>query len=148
MSALRVTKNTAELKDILSDGLEYITSLKAVLVEERGALENRDTVLLETTSKSKETLAKNLAMFDFFRADIESLATSDDRSIFDAWHNFQSIARDCDALNRTNGAIIRARHDQVLTGLSVLQGRERDSDTYSSSGSTVGSAGRRSLTEA
>lgn len=148
MTANPHAHDKAELAAILSDGFGYLTELKAVLIEERGALEDRDTGLIESTAKSKETLAKNLAMFDFYRAEIESLAAENDSAIADSWNEFQSVARDCDRLNRTNGAIIRARHDQVTTGLSLLQGRERNTDTYTSKGTTRASAGRRSITEA
>jgi flagella synthesis protein FlgN len=148
MTASRSPKDRTELKEILIDGIGYVIELEMTLVAERSALESRDMTLLESTAKSKDTLAKNLAMFDFFRADIESLAEQGDGSIRESWHQFQSIARDCDSLNRTNGAIIRARHEQISTGLSLLQGRARNSDTYTPSGSTVASSGRRSLTEA
>jgi flagellar biosynthesis/type III secretory pathway chaperone len=141
-------KDQSELEEILSDGLGYVGDLKSALIEERNALENRDTTILETTAKSKQTLAKNLAMFDFFRADIESLAKERNGSILDDWNKFQTIARDCDAMNKTNGAIIRARYDQLATGLSLLQGRDTNANTYTPSGSTVAATGRRSLTEA
>jgi flagellar biosynthesis/type III secretory pathway chaperone len=141
-------KDKTELEEILSDALGYVGDLKSALIEEREALENRDTAHLETTAKSKQTLARNLAMFDFFRADIESFAKKQDGSILDAWNEFQAIARDCGSLNKTNGAIIRARHDQLATGLALLQGRDKNSNTYTPSGSTVAPSGRRSLTEA
>jgi flagellar biosynthesis/type III secretory pathway chaperone len=143
-----LSKDKSELEEVLTDGLGYVGALKSALIEERNALENRDTTILETTAKSKQTLAKNLAMFDFFRADIESLANEQSGSLLVAWNEFQTIARDCDAMNRTNGAIIRARYDQLATGLSLLQGRDKNSNTYTPSGSTVTSTGRRSLTEA
>lgn len=141
-------KDGAELKEILSDGLGYVGALKTVLIEEREALEHRDAALLESTAQSKQTLTKNLAMFDFFRADIESYAREQDGAILEAWNQFASIARDCYKLNKTNGAIIRARYDQVATGLSLLQGRDKNSDTYTPSGSTISASGRRALTEA
>lgn len=143
-----VSEDKSELKEILSNGMEYVQDLKAVLVEEREALERRDTKLLEEAAKSKQTLAKNLAMFDFFRADIKTFAEDESGSILDCWSQFQTVARDCDELNRTNGAIIRSRHEQVLAGLSLLQGRENDANTYTSTGSSAGSSGRRTLTEA
>lgn len=141
-------KDKSELEEILSDGLSYVGDLKTALIEERDALESRNTELLETTAQSKQTLAKNLAMFDFFRADIESFANEQDGSTLEAWNEFQSIARDCDELNKTNGAIIRTRYDQLAAGLSLLQGRDRNTDTYTPSGSTAASSGRRSLTQA
>jgi flagellar biosynthesis/type III secretory pathway chaperone len=141
-------KDPAELREILSDGLGYVGDLRKALIDERAALEHRDTAALETTAKSKQTLAKNLAMFDFFRADIEVFAREQNGPVLDAWNEFQSIARDCDTLNKSNGAIIRARYDQLSTGLSLLQGRDRNSGTYSPSGASVDSSGRRSLTEA
>jgi flagellar biosynthesis/type III secretory pathway chaperone len=143
-----LSKDESELEEILSDGLGYVGALKSALIEERNALENRDTSSLEKTAQSKQTLAKNLAMFDFFRADIESFANERSGSILDDWNEFQTIARDCDAMNKTNGAIIRARYDQLATGLSLLQGRDKNSNTYTPSGTTVTSTGRRSLTEA
>ncbi|MDH3748939.1 MAG: flagellar protein FlgN [Gammaproteobacteria bacterium] len=140
-------KNASELEEVLSDGIEFVHDLKAVLVQEREALERRDTKLLEEAAKTKQTLAKNLAMFDFFRADIETLAENESGPFSDSWTKFQSVARDCDELNRTNGAIIRSRHEQVLAGLSLLQGREQYADTYTSNGAAEGSPGRRKLTE-
>lgn len=147
MSARPLKQDRSELKEILSDGIDYINGLKAVLVEERDALERRDSTLLESSAKTKETLAKNLAMFDFFRDDIATLAANDNGEISDSWQTFQSIARDCDELNQTNGLIIRSRHQQVLTGLAVLQGRDGSAETYTSSGSAAATAGKRKLTE-
>lgn len=138
----------AELKEILSDGVVYINDLKAILVSERDALERRDTAQLEDAAGSKLTVAKNLSMFDFFRTEIEELAANDSGSVSDAWNQFRSIAKECDELNRTNGAIIRARHEQVVTGLSLLQGRDRDAETYSSKGSASAASGRRKITQA
>ena len=135
------------LEEILSEAIEHLHGLKAVLTEERGALEHRDSNLLEATAKSKQDIAEKLAVLDKCSADIKSLAGKTG-PLSARWREFQDIARDCDLLNKTNGLIIRSRQQQVLAGLSLLRGSERNDNTYTQAGAATGNIGRRSLTEA
>ena len=51
-------------------------------------------------------------------------------------------------LNKTNGAIIHLRRQQVLDGLSILRGNPSETITYSPTGSETTAMAGRSLTEA
>ena len=58
------------------------------------------------------------------------------------------LAAEGNALNLTNGAIIRLRQQQFETSLSVLRGVTPGSDTYGRNGEESGDFSRRSLAEA
>jgi flagellar biosynthesis/type III secretory pathway chaperone len=144
-----ITSSTSqpELEKMLNDGIRCMQGLKSILADERVALERRDAIALESTAKSKEELANKLTGFDRYAADIKNLAGATG-SLSDRWREFQSIAKDCDLLNRTNGTIIRSRQQQVLAGLSLLRGNGSNDSTYTSTGSAPADVGRRTITEA
>ena len=72
----------------------------------------------------------------------------DDLLVTNCWQHFRDIAGECDALNKTNGAIIHLRRQQVLDGLSILRGNPNETITYSPTGSGTTAMAGRPLTEA
>ena len=149
--------------EILGESVRCALGLKETLVEEREALERRDTLSLNSAAISKTTLISKLATLNQARGEVseragfgigtekmEALAEwcDDDLLVSNCWQHFREIAGECDALNKTNGAIIHVRRQHVLDGLSLLRGKSRDSSTYTSTGSATNGVAGRSLTEA
>ena len=140
------------LNEVLENGIEWMRSLKAALLDEREALERRDSEGLVAAARSKEALAAKLLIVDRHRTEIglltERIAGGENRAMQERLSTFRQIASDCERLNRTNGTIIRSRHRQVMDGLSILRGLDHDEDTYTPRGRTEAAVGRRTLTEA
>jgi flagellar biosynthesis/type III secretory pathway chaperone len=145
-------RDGAGLGQILDRGIELMHGLKAALLDEREALAQRDAERLQEAAGRKDQLARQLLVVDSHKSEIRALAEqagdSGKTGFRGRWQQLQDMVRDCERLNRTNGTIIRARRQQVMDGLSVLRGRDHDEDTYTLSGTTASTIGRRTLTEA
>ncbi|MDH4047918.1 MAG: flagellar protein FlgN [Gammaproteobacteria bacterium] len=151
------------LQKVLGDSVHCVLDLRDVLLQERGALEQRDTALLGKSADLKESCIRKLAAFEDARGEISRdagfSASLDDMSaltewcdkdavIRNCWSQFTEIARECDALNSTNGAIIRVRRQQILAGLALLRGGEVPVESYGIKGSETTGFGGRELAEA
>jgi flagellar biosynthesis protein FlgN len=142
----------AGLADIIEHGIGCMQALKAALLDERDALAQRDAKRLADAVTSKEQLTRKLLVVERHKAELGRLTAQAPASPASAVRGraleLREIARECEQLNQTNGTIIRSRRQHVIDGLSVLRGRDYDEDTYTLSGATATSIGRRSLTEA
>lgn len=151
MTGSRGEPGLNELQQVLEDGIDWMRSMRASLVEERSALELRDAERLAEASSRKARYAEQLLGVDWQQAGKrleDRAAAGNGRAIQARWQAFLAIADDCERLNRTNGAIISARRRQLADGLAILQGRNHNEDTYSPRGATAAGGGRRTLTEA
>lgn len=148
---------------VLTESVDCALGLKETLVDERDALERRDTISLHTAAASKAGLIRKLANLNETRGEIskqagfsrgtetmEDLAAwcDDDSLVSNCWQHFREIARECDLLNKTNGAIILLRRQQILDGLSLLRGNQNSTSTYTPTGAAANSVAGRELTEA
>jgi flagellar biosynthesis/type III secretory pathway chaperone len=152
----------ARMKSVLAEGIARALELKAALVEERDALERRDTARMADAANGKERLVAELARVEESRTSIigraglagvadAMRALADDcnsAELAASWERYRGVARDCDVLNRTNGAIIQLRRRQIIDGLTLLRGEPPAAGTYSETGAAETGAGRRALTEA
>ncbi len=149
--------------EILSESVRCALGLKETLAEEREALERRDTVSLNSAAVSKTALIRQLAKLNEARSEVSEQAgfgsstgkmaaladwCDDDSLVTNCWQHFREIASECDLLNKTNGAIIHLRRQQILEGLSVLRGDQRDANTYAPAGTATNGMAGRALTEA
>ena len=152
-----------KLEKVLGDSVHGALGLKDVLAQERTALEQRDAVALGKNAELKEDCIRKLAAFEKARGEISRRAgfsaSLDDMAaliqwcdeasvVANSWQHFRTIARECDAMNSTNGAIIRVRHQQILAGLALLRGSDARADTYAISNSGTTGFGGRELAEA
>ena len=64
------------------------------------------------------------------------------------WEQLLVLAAEGNALNMTNGAIIRVRQQQFESSLSILRGGTPGPGTYGQNGEESGDFDRRSLAEA
>jgi flagellar biosynthesis/type III secretory pathway chaperone len=165
MSVPRPTAAEArsQIVDIIDESVVQARSLNASLEDERRALEQQDTEALNAVVVSKNECAESLSALDRkrsalclhwgFAAGPEQMAElvswcDDDDAISERWAELMKVAARGNALNLTNGAIIRLRQQQFETSLSVLRGVTPGSDTYGRNGEESGDFSRRSLAEA
>lgn len=163
MSCISPEDTRARITKVLDDSVSCALDLKVILDDERKALEERDTVALDTAATSKLALVSKFAELNQSRGvvsekagfgndpnDLDALAAwcDDNLTITSAWQKLQKIASECDLINRTNGAIIHLRRQQILDGLSVLRGVDDDVNTYAPAGSSGHGFSGREIIEA
>lgn len=148
----------ATMKTTLERCIDCALELKTALADERAALERRDTDAMAGAAEAKERLTAELAGLEESRrriagggGDATMRALADgcgDADLAAHWDRYRDVARDCDALNRTNGAIIQLRRRQIVDGLTLLRGEPPAAGTYTQTGAARVGAGGRELTEA
>lgn len=153
----------SRLARIVADSRRHAEALLAALENERSALAANDAEALGSAVTAKHGPVSKLAALEQERADASRdagfepgpvgmdavIGWCDEESLLaDGWSRFIEIARDCERLNTTNGAVIRLRRQQVMTGLAILRGGEYGTETYAASGVEAGTPGRRALAEA
>jgi flagellar biosynthesis/type III secretory pathway chaperone len=163
MSERSAAVTRERLEKILGESIHCALGLKDILCQERNALREQDTALLGHSASLKETCIDRLASLESARGAVSRDAgfSTDlgdmpaltewcdaDSIIANCWQHFTQIARECDALNSTNGAIIRVRRQQILAGLALLSGSDGTEDTYKVSGAGTTGFGGRELAEA
>ena len=153
----------SQIVDILGACLSEALALQESLEAERRALETQDTDALNAIVPGKNDHAGKLGVLDQERDalcqrwgfasgpdQMDDLMhwCDEDGAIDDQWAELLAIAAKGNALNLTNGAIIRLRQQHFETSLSVLRGVAPGSDTYGRNGEESGDFSRRSLAEA
>ena len=145
---------------ILSKSIFHALALKRNLVEERTALENGDTLALNTASDSKQLRINKLEALESRRAEIclacgfdaapanmNALAAwcDDESLIMNSWNQLIDIIKHCQNLNSTNGAIIHVRYEHMKNALTLLRNGTVQGATYGSGGQDTRSLGTHSL---
>ncbi len=165
MSTLTPADARQQIIKIIDDSVQQALRLKASLVHERQALEDRDLDAIEQSLDNKnacvaalhdldqrrDTLCQSLGFPSGDEQMTALIAWCDEGNLVDnRWLDLMSIAAQSSDLNMTNGAIVRIRQHHFESSLSVLRGIVPGSDThtYSRSGAESGDYGRRSLAEA
>ena len=153
----------SQIVDILDACLSEALALQESLEVERRALETQDTDALHAIVLSKNDHAEKLGGLDQERdmlcrqwefasgpQQMDDLMKwcDEDGAIDNRWAELMDTATKGNALNMTNGAIIRLRQQHFETSLSVLRGVAPGSDTYGRNGEESGDFSRRSLAEA
>ena len=138
-----------ELHRILDRSLDCANRLEDLLRDERSALELQDTEKLRTVTTSKELCVQCLESLESERATLCEAAGHDasesgmkdmlrwcDRSsvVTPIWNRLLQSARQCKALNLTNGAIGRLRYEHLMSALAVLNGGSSDTPLYGPEG--------------
>ena len=151
------------LKDNVSESISNALDLRAILGEERDALERKDTDSLSDTAIRKRLLISKLEELDNARARVsESLgygANPDDISLLaaqcdsgdlllESWQRFLDVALECRQMNACNGAVIRTRQEQIRVAIRLLRDGTTESDMYGPDGQNRGDNGNRVLAEA
>lgn len=151
------------LAEIIGECVYQALGLKESLKVERAALETQDTDALHDAVSSKSTIVQSLSLLETERLKLCEAAgfahgsdqmdqmtdwCDDESLVRNGWSHLMEIVSDCNALNLTNGAIIRARQQMIESNLGVLRGTEVDPDTYHREGRDNAAMNQRSLAQA
>ena len=152
-----------EIAELIADGLVCAGDLNAALQDERRALEDQDADALHAVVDGKNSCAKELQRLEQKRARLchewgfsaspEQMQRvldwcDDSGQLSHGWRRLMDIAAEGNAMNLTNGAIIRVRQQHTEASLSVLRGAAPGSHTYGQNGAGTGDNSRRTLAEA
>ena len=152
-----------KVADLLGTSVFQALGLKESLVEEKAALEKQDMDALDDAVANKSRCVTELQALDSTRTSLcvdagfdagpdqmeKVMAWCDtDATISNCWDHLLQLATECNALNMTNGAIIRARQQQINANLSVLRGQPPEAATYGREAGGAAQNMRRSLAEA
>lgn len=150
------------LSEIIGECVYQALGLKESLQLERAALENQDTDALHDAVSTKSTIVRSLSLLETERLKLcedagfgtganqmDQMADwCDERSVVrNGWSHLMEIVSECNALNLTNGAIIRARQEMVESNLGVLRGAQPQPDTYHREGRDNAAMNQRSLAQ-
>ena len=151
-----------EIVEIIGNSVYHALGLKETLAEEHAALEHEDMDALRAAVDSKSQCVEALQSLEQRRSDfcvnagfepgpeqMEQLAAwCDEGSVLaNCWQHLLDIAVECNAMNLTNGAIIRSRQQQIEAGLAVIRGGASDPATYGRTGRGQNGPSQRSLAE-
>lgn len=163
MPTINPSKARTQIVDLLGDTVLQALGLKAILEDERNALEKQDVEAIEATIQSKSECVEQLQILDRKRERLckswgfesgpeqmqQCMDWCDDADAINSrWQHLLVIAAEGSALNMTNGAIIRVRQQHFESSLSVLRGVTPGSDTYGRSGAEASDFSSRSIAEA
>lgn len=152
-----------QITGIIGDCVFQALGLKESLRDERSALETQDTEALHAAVAIKSDFVDKLSRLDRRRRalcesagfkdgagqmDRMTIWCDDESLIQNCWSHLMEIVSDCNALNLTNGAIIRARQQMVESNLGVLRGADINPDTYKREGHENVAMNQRSLAQA
>jgi len=148
---------------MIGDSVYHALALKELLDDERRALESQDMEALRLAVDNKSRCVAALQALERERCDYCVMAGFEDEpgqmdklaewcdkdsALQNCWHYLLDLAVECNAVNLTNGAIIRSRKQQIEAGLTVIRGGGPDSVTYGRSGQTPSGPSQRPLAQA
>lgn len=142
MSATSPEAETVRLGRVMEDSIREVDALERALQDERRALENRDAAALGTAAEEKRRRVARLEALEAKRKVASSEVQGTPQQSAE-WRKFLATVRRCNALNTTNGAIIRLRRQQITDALRVVSGTR--AETYGPSGSESTSRPRQAL---
>ena len=152
-----------QVVDLLGTSVLHALGLTESLAAEKAALEKQDIDALNEAVANKSRCVTELQSLDGERTTLCADAGFEkgpdqmekvmqwcdtDSIVANCWNHLMQLATECNALNMTNGAIIRARQHQIQANLSVLRGQPSEADTYGREAGGAAPKVPRSLAEA
>jgi flagella synthesis protein FlgN len=133
---------------VLNEQLSCAQAMLSTLARENQALVEGDPELLNAASADKAKLVATLEALETERrsltAAIETTLTSTEETGPEPkWHSLLQLIAACKQQNQRNGALVKARTEQVRMALKLLRGSE--AEFYDPSGLTPSSRSARSL---
>lgn len=162
MTSLSRRDAREKLERIVNDSLEQAEKLQSALRDERMALGANDAAALAVAAEAKVDPVHELSVLEDRRSAASRQAGFDEEptamhavidwcddagALSHGWNRLIELARDCEQRNSTNGAIVRARRQQIMAGLAILAGSEFGPDTYQPSGIEDNPRGGRALAQ-
>ncbi len=136
------------LVDVLDEQIRTAQAMLGTLDKENRALVESNSDALNSAGADKARLVETLEVLEHERRDLAdtlsielSAHNSDEAGV--RWRKLLSLIEKCRERNQRNGAIVKARREQVLEALKLLRGSELE--LYNSSGLKPASSGIRPL---
>ncbi|NNC77768.1 MAG: flagellar protein FlgN [Woeseiaceae bacterium] len=151
------------ISEIIGDCVFHALGLKEALRDERLALESQDADELQLAVSLKSEFIEKLSRLDRRRralcesagfpngaGQMDHMTEWCDKNsvVRNSWSHLMEIVSECNAMNLTNGAIIRARQQMVEANLGVLRGADINPNTYQREGHDNVAMNQRSLAQA
>ena len=152
-----------QIVEIIGNSVYHALGLKESLADEHSALEQQDmdalriavdnksrcTAALQTLEQQRNEFCSSVG-FAAGTEQMEQLTEwcDEDAVVANCWQHLLDIAVECNAMNLTNGAIIRSRQQQIEAGLAVIRGGNQEPGVYGRSGRGPSGPSQRSLAEA
>lgn len=140
--------NDDSLVSVLDEQILAAEAMLGTLDMESQALLNSNPEALNTAGADKARLVETLEGLEQERRQLESFlhitlpaAEDDDANV--RWKRLLKLIEECRQRNQRNGALVKARREQVLSALKILRGT--DLELYNASGLKPGSSGVRPL---
>jgi flagellar biosynthesis/type III secretory pathway chaperone len=135
MSAADATQT--HLLDVLDEQIRCAQDMLGALVVEDTALREGDTTRLNEASADKARLVESLENLEQERSGLAralelQLSATEGTGTGVKWRELLGVLEQCRQKNQRNGALVRARREQVLAALKLIRGTE--SDLYDSKG--------------
>lgn len=123
------TMRESGLMDVLDEQIRSAQAMLAALEHEQTALRDGDAERLNAAGADKARLVETLEHLEHERRDLIKalsieLSSVDDTGAAEKWHELLQLIAECRRRNQQNGGLVKARREQVLSALKVLQGSE------------------------
>ena len=133
---------------VLNEQLRCAEAMLGTLTRENEALVEGDPALLNAASAEKAKLVATLEALETERRGLTAaigtaLTSGDSAGAEPKWRSLLQLIAACKQQNQRNGALVKARTEQVRTALKLLRGSEPE--FYDPSGLTPSSRSARSL---
>lgn len=129
MSAAVDNLRDSGLIDVLNEQIESAQAMLSALDHERSALCDGDADRLNAAGADKARLVDALDSLERERRDLAAalhveLSKVEDTDAAEKWRELLELIAECQRRNQQNGGLVKARREQVLRVLKVLQGSE------------------------
>ena len=140
--------NDDSLMNVLDEQILAAEAMLGTLDMESQALLNSNPEALNTAGADKARLVETLENLERERRQLESflhitLSAAEDDDANVRWKRLLELIEECRQRNQRNGALVKARREQVLSALKILRGTELE--LYNASGLKPSSNGVRPL---
>ena len=147
MSASSTAPGQTDIQHVIREQVGSAESMLEILDQEYQALLDGDTESLNRASAEKARVIEDLETLERARQDLVEPGQSDpadpDTS---SWSEVLELIKLCRERNQRNGALAKARREQVMAALNLLRGS--DDGVYDQTGAVARGVGARVLSEA
>jgi flagella synthesis protein FlgN len=118
-----MTPQAQRLVDVLAEQIRNAEAMLAALERENAALVASDVEALGTASSAKADIAATLERLETERQALAAAVRDETRASSD-WQRLRTLIAECKQRNDKNGALLKARADNVRVALRTLHGAE------------------------
>jgi len=153
------------LSSSMAQAIELLDSLTTLLMAERTALKERDTVNIQSLLNQKTELLKQLEQNASKRtqllidsgvegndhgmaAYLDSLPVNTATKLQHQWQVLKDHLHDCKTANQVNGTILQRSKTQIDSLLKILRGQSGDQKIYTDAGKSTAISSGHSLAKA